>query len=95
MLWRFNSSTELELKRSDEATSSFHSSDETSYRDSLTKAEKSSGVTDHTINSVPTKEGHTILQHQDNLHRSGPNVSTTRHQCALMAHYPWKCYFSI
>jgi ectoine hydroxylase-related dioxygenase (phytanoyl-CoA dioxygenase family) len=82
-----NSSTELELNRSAEATSSFHSSDETSYRDSLTKAAKSFGVTDHTINSVPTKEGHTILHHQEIWHGSGRNVSTTRHRHALVAHY--------
>jgi hypothetical protein len=85
ILHQENSSTEL--KRSDGATSSFHSSDETSYRDSLTKAAKSSGFTDHTINSVPIKEGHAILHHQDIWHGSGPNVSTTRHRRALVAHY--------
>ena len=69
--------------------SSFHSSDETSYRDGLSLAAKLARVTNphDTIESAPTKEGYAILHHQDMWHGSGPNLSTTRHRRALVAHY--------
>ena len=66
--------------------SSFHSSDETSYRDGLALAASVSNQMD-TIEPVPVKEGCAILHHQDIWHGSGPNLSNTRHRRALVVHY--------
>ena len=68
---------------------SFHSSDENSYRDGLKIAAKHAGISNYCnmIKSSPTKEGYAILHHQDVWHGSGPNLSTTRHRRALVAHY--------
>lgn len=68
--------------------SSFHSSDETSYRDGLALAARLAGVsvTDK-IELAPAREGYAILHDQDCWHGSGPNQSCTRHRRALVAHY--------
>jgi len=73
----------------DTEISSFHSSDETSYRDGLSTAAEVAGVTDplKAIEAVPVKEGHVVLHHQDVWHGSGPNRSPIRHRRALVAHY--------
>ena len=73
----------------DREISSFHSSDETSYRDGLLAAAALAGVADplNNIEAVPAKEGHAILHHQDVFHGSGPNRSPVRHRRALVAHY--------
>lgn len=39
------------------------------------------------IESAPVKMGHAVLHHQDIWHGSGPNLSSTRHRRALVAHY--------
>ena len=69
--------------------SSFHSSDETSYRDVMYLAAKLAGVDNphNTIQSAPAKEGFAILHHQDCWHGSGPNLSSKRHRRALVIHY--------
>ena len=69
--------------------SSFHSSDETSYRDVIYLAAKLAGVDNphNTIQSAPAKEGFAILHHQDCWHGSGPNLSSKRHRHALVVHY--------
>lgn len=69
--------------------SSFHSSDETSYRDVMYLAAKLAGVDNphNTIQSAPAKEGFAILHHQDCWHGSGPNLSSKRHRHALVVHY--------
>ena len=69
--------------------SSFHSSDETSYRNGLTLAASLARVSNpmDTIEPVPVKEGCAILHHQDIWHGSGPNLSNTRHRRALVVHY--------
>lgn len=73
----------------DGGMSSFHSSDETSYRNGLSLAAKMAGITNpiDTIAPAPIEEGNAILHHQDVWHGSGANISTTRHRRALVAHY--------
>lgn len=69
--------------------SSFHSSDESSYRDGLSTAAALAGVENplKIIEAAPVNEGRAIFHHQDVWHGSGPNLSTTRHRRALVAHY--------
>jgi len=72
----------------DEGISSFHSSDETSYRDGIFHAAKKAGKMDSfVIQTAPAVEGQAIFHHQDTWHGSGPNQSLTRHRRALVAHY--------
>jgi phytanoyl-CoA hydroxylase len=69
--------------------SSFHSSDESSYRNGLAVAARFAGIINphDATESAPVKEGYAILHHQDVWHGSGPNLSNTRHRRALVAHY--------
>lgn len=74
--------------------SSFHDSDESSYRDGLSLAHASYLKTlgqeaDQVVEfqKAPVKAGHAVLHHQDVWHGSGPNLSSTRHRRALVAHY--------
>jgi len=72
---------------------SFHESDESSYRNGLLNAARTADVDfdDQNpysiIERVPVNMGHAVLHHQDVWHGSGPNTSHTRHRRALVAHY--------
>eukprot|EP00578_Thalassiosira_sp_NH16_P022206 CAMPEP_0181082206 /NCGR_PEP_ID=MMETSP1071-20121207/3499_1 /TAXON_ID=35127 /ORGANISM="Thalassiosira sp., Strain NH16" /LENGTH=357 /DNA_ID=CAMNT_0023163779 /DNA_START=110 /DNA_END=1179 /DNA_ORIENTATION=- len=73
----------------DNEISSFHSSDETSYRDGLALAGRLADIANpiNTIEPAPVREGYAILHNQDTWHGSGPNRSSIRHRRALVAHY--------
>jgi ectoine hydroxylase-related dioxygenase (phytanoyl-CoA dioxygenase family) len=84
-------------KHDNSIISSFHDSDETSYRSGLLGAHfahkrecemKENSVPLLEIQSAtPVKAGHAIIHHQDVWHGSGPNKSDTRYRRALVGHY--------
>ncbi|KAL7533236.1 hypothetical protein ACHAWF_004410 [Thalassiosira exigua] len=84
-----DASTDREGEATDDGISSFHSSDEASYRDGLSTAADLAGVSDpyDAIRPAPVKRGHAVLHDQDTWHGSGPNRSSTRHRRALVGHY--------
>lgn len=67
--------------------SDFHSSDETSYQNGVSKAAQVAGVSQNIVEAVSVKEGFGVLHHQDVWHGSNANKSPTRHRRALVAHY--------
>ena len=69
--------------------SSFHSADESSYRNNISVAASLANFDNplKIIEAAPVKEGHAIFHHQDVWHGSGPNLSSDRHRRALVGHY--------
>ncbi|CAJ1933041.1 unnamed protein product [Cylindrotheca closterium] len=77
--------------------SSFHGSDEKSYKSAIDKAYAIASAKNNAddlpaqltknIQAAPVSAGHAVLHHQDTWHGSGPNTSDTRHRRALVVHF--------
>lgn len=86
------SSDEKENSNSNTSSETFHSSDASSYRNSMMEAAAlCTGIDGNkqqlTIKKAPVPMGHAVIHHQDVWHGSGPNLSTIHHRRALVAHY--------
>jgi hypothetical protein len=97
-LWRpiLHCRSESLKEQTHPAISSFHGSDEMSYRSGLNYAYDANlsnmkGMNASTegidIQSAPVQAGYAAIHHQDVWHGSGPNTSDVRHRRALVAHY--------